>query len=63
MKARCGYKFDASVAKATKLVTKDCSNFCPCCFSGKQNIEQWTVLCHVFNEIRSSEFNRIKRIF
>jgi len=39
MKARCGYKFDASVAKAAKLVTEDCPNFCPCCFSGKQNIE------------------------
>ena len=62
MKARCGYKFDASVAKAAKLVTEDCPNFCPCCFSGKQNIEHWTILCPAFNEIRSSESDKIKRI-
>ena len=62
MKARCGYKFDASVAKAAKLVTEDCPNFCSFCFSGKQNIEQWTVLCPAFHEIRSSESDKIKRI-
>ena len=60
IKARRGYKFDAGVAKAAKLVTEDCPNFCPFYFSGKQNIEHWTVLCPAFNEIRSSESDKIK---
>jgi len=62
MKTCCGYKFDTSVAKAAKLVTEYCPNFCPYCFSGKQNIEHWIVLCPAFNEIRSSESDKIKRI-
>jgi len=37
LKARCGYKLDARVAKAAKLITSDCPNYS--CNSGTQTIE------------------------
>jgi len=62
MKTRCGYKFDTSVAKAAKLVTEYCPNFCPYCFSGKQNIEHWIVLCPAISFGRQrSLFNGFKK--
>jgi len=62
MKARSGYKLDARVAKAAKLVTNFCPNFCPCCRSGKQNIEHWIVKCPRFNNIRSPVLDKISKI-
>ena len=52
LKARCGYKLDARVAKAAKLITMDCPNYCPCCNSGTQTIEHWLIKCPAFLRIR-----------
>jgi len=52
LKARCGYKLDARVTKAAKLITSDCPNYCPCCNSGTQTIEHWLIKCSTFLRIR-----------
>jgi len=39
LKARCGYKLDASVAKAAKLVDPSCPDYCPCCKNKNQTVE------------------------
>jgi len=32
IRARCGYKFNASVAKATNMIEDDYPEQCPCCY-------------------------------
>ena len=51
-KAHCGYKLDARVAKAAKLITAGCPNYCPWCNSGTQTIEHWLIKCPAFLRIR-----------
>ena len=36
LRARCGYKFDARVAKAAKIIEEDCPERCPCCYRKKK---------------------------
>jgi len=62
LKARCGYKLDARVAKAAKLITSDCSNYCPCCNSGTQTIEHWLIKCPTFLCIRLPVSEILKKI-
>jgi len=38
LRDRCGYKFDARVAKATNTVEDDCQERCPCCYRLDWNI-------------------------
>ena len=62
LKARCGYKFNASVAKAAKIVTKYYPKFCPCCKTGQQNIEHWCVKCPTFLNVRLPVSDKLKLI-
>jgi len=62
LKARCGYKLDARVAKEAKLITSDCPNYCPCCNSGTQTIEHWLIKCPTFLRIRHSVSEILKII-
>jgi len=55
-----GYKLDVRVAKAAKLITSDCSNYCPCCSSGTQTIEHWLIKYPIFSLYSSSSFRNIK---
>jgi len=66
LKARSGYKLDASVAKAAKMIDKNCPNYCPLCKTGKQTIEHWLTRCPFFQDIRnefSSYLNPISCFF
>ena len=66
MKARCGYRCDASVAKAAKIVTNVCPKYCPCCKKGNQSIEHWCVKCPTFKNVRrpvSEDLRRVLRFF
>ena len=65
LRARCGYKIDASVAKAAKLVNNSCSNFCPCCYniSSRQRIDHWFISCFLFKEFRSKYFSSLNSHF
>jgi hypothetical protein len=56
LRARSGYRLDAKVAKAAKIIDQVCPNFCPCCKSNKQWIKHWLIECPSFNPIRS-KFN------
>ena len=51
--AQSGYRLDARIAKAAKIVDQMCPNFCPCCKSNKQWISHWLIDCPFFNHIRS----------
>jgi len=62
LKARCGYKLDARVAKAAKLITSDCPNYCPCCNSGTQTIEHWLIKCPNFLDIRLPVSDILRKI-
>ena len=62
MKARCGYKFDASVAKDAKIVTKYYPKFCPYCKKGQQNIEHWCVKCPTFLNVRLQVSDKLRLI-
>jgi len=35
LRARSGYRLDARIAKAAKIVDQMCPNFCPCCKNNK----------------------------
>ena len=35
MRARSGYRLDARIAKAAKIIDQMCPNFYPCCKSNK----------------------------
>jgi len=58
LKARSGYKLDARVAKAAKIIERLCPNYCPCCKSKSQTIEHWLVEYPYFNDLRD-EFSSI----
>ena len=58
MKARSGYKLDARVAKAVKIIDRLCPNYCLCCKNKGQTIEHWLVECPYFNDLRD-EFSSI----
>jgi len=51
LKARSGYRLDARIAKAAKLITTDYPNDCPCCNSETQTIEHWLMKCPTFLRI------------
>jgi len=36
LRTRSGYRLDARIAKAAKIIDQICPNFCPCCKSNKQ---------------------------
>jgi len=40
---RCGYKFDARVAKAAKMIEENCPERCPCCYKKKIVILDWNI--------------------
>jgi len=63
MKARCGYKLDARVAKAAKLVNPICPNYCPCCIRKSQTIDHWLTECPFFNNVRSEFSDDLEPIF
>jgi len=58
LKARSGYKLDARVVKAAKIIDRLCPNYCSCCKSKCQTIEHWLVKCPYFNDLRD-EFSSI----
>jgi len=62
LKTRSGYKFDASIAKAAKIVTKYYPKFCPCCKKGQQNIEYWCVKCPSYLKVRLPVFDKLRLI-
>ena len=37
LRARCGYKFDARVAKTAKVIEEDCPKRCPYCYRKNSN--------------------------
>ncbi|ORX85591.1 hypothetical protein BCR32DRAFT_276141 [Anaeromyces robustus] len=69
LRARCGYKIDARVAKAAKMINNSCPNCCSCCFhcESYQRIDHWFINCFLFkNLLRTSNNpsvdNRINNI-
>jgi len=54
-----GYRLDARIAKATKIIDQLCPNFWPCCKSNKQWIRHWLIDCPFFNHIRSKVNDKI----
>ena len=59
MRARSGYRLDASIAKAAKIIDQVGPNFCSCCKSNKQWIRHWLIDCPFFNHIRSKVNDKI----
>ena len=60
MRARSGYRLDARIAKAAKIIDQMYPNFfCPCCKSNKQWIRHWLIDCPFFNHIRSKGNDKI----
>ena len=59
LRARSGYRLDARIAKAAKIVDQMCPNFCPCCKSNKQWISHWLIDCPFFNHTRSKVNDKI----
>jgi len=59
LRARSGYRLDARIAKAAKIIDQICPNFCPCCKSNKQWIRHWLIDCPFFNHIRSKGNDKI----
>ncbi|KAG4085787.1 hypothetical protein H8356DRAFT_1374486 [Neocallimastix lanati (nom. inval.)] len=57
--ARSGYRLDARIAKAAKIIDQMCPNFCPCCKSNKQWISHWLINSPFFNHIRSKVNDKI----
>ena len=53
-------KFDASVAKAAKIITKYYSKFCPCCKKSQPNIEHLCVKCPTFLNVRLPVSDKLK---
>jgi len=62
LKTPFGYKFDASIVKAAKIVTKYYSKFCPCCKTDQQNIEHWCVKCPTFLNVRLPVSDKLRLI-
>jgi len=59
LRARSGYRLDAIIAKAAKIIDQMCPNFCLCCKSNKQWIRYWLIDCLFFNHIRSKVNDKI----
>jgi len=51
---RCGYKFDARVAKAANMTEDNCQERCPCCYRKKIVIIDWNI--GFLNDIFSMNF-------
>ena len=62
LKARSGYKLDAKVAKAAKIIDHNCPNYCPMCKSANQSIEHWLTECPYFNDIRTEFHNYLEPV-
>ncbi len=63
LRARSGYKLDARVAKAAKLIDPVCPNYCPCCHNEFQGINHWLIKCPFFNSIRSKFGDKFQLLF
>jgi len=63
--ARCGYKFNAHVAKAAKMIEEDCPERCPCCYRKNSNprLEHWFSKCYLFREFRMKYFKDIEILY
>jgi len=59
LRTRSGYRLDARISKAEKIIDQMCPNFCPCCKSNKQWIRHWLIDWQFFNHIRSKVNNKI----
>jgi len=59
LRARSGYRLDARIAKAAKIIDQMCPNFYPCCKSNKQWIRHWLIDCPFYNHIRSKVNDKI----
>ena len=65
LRARCGYKFDARVAKAAKMIEEDCPERCPCCYrkNGNPRLEHWFSKCYLFRVFRIKYFKDIDILY
>ena len=66
LRARCGYKFDALVAKAAKMIEEDCPERCPCCCYRKNSnprLEHRFSKCYIFHEFRMKYFKYIEILY
>ena len=65
LRSRCGYKFDARVAKAAKMIEEDCPERCPCCHrkSSNSRLNHWFSKCYLFREFRMKYFMDIEIIY
>ncbi|ORX78630.1 hypothetical protein BCR32DRAFT_294921 [Anaeromyces robustus] len=65
LRARCGYKIDARVAKAAKMINNSCPNCCSCCFhcESYQRIDHWFINCFLFKNLRMDHFSDLDRNF
>ena len=63
--SRCGYKFDARVAKAAKMIEEECPERCPCCYRIYSNprLEHWFSKCYFFNVLRMKYFKDIDILY
>ena len=59
LRARGGYRLDARIAKAAKIIDQMYPSFCPCCKSNKQWIRHWLIDCPFFNHICSKINDKI----
>jgi len=59
LRARSGYRLDARITKAAKIIDQVCPSFCPCCKSNKQWIRHWLIDYPFFNHIRSKVNDKI----
>ena len=58
LRAICGYKFDALVAIAAKMIEENCPERCPCCYRKNSNprLEHWFSKCYLFLWISNEIF-------
>jgi len=63
LKIRSGYKFNSEIAKAAKLVSDSCPDYCPCCKGGSQTFEHWILECPTFDHWRSKLFGNLETIY
>jgi len=65
LRAKCGYKLDALVAKAAKIIEEDCPERCPCCYRKNSNprLEHWFSKCYLFCEFRMKYFKDIEILY
>jgi len=65
LRARCGYKFDARLAKAAKMIEENCPERCSCCYRKNSNprLEHWFSKCYLFREFRMKYFKDIEILY